>query len=59
MKNSSVLWLEQELGQVREVHWTRVLMPRAGLTSPRLRPVRPVPATHRRASSSSESGTGA
>jgi hypothetical protein len=59
VKNSSVPWLERELGQVRVVHWTRVLIPRAGSRSPRSRPVRPVPATHRSASSSSESGTGA
>ena len=59
VKNSSVPWLEHELGQVREVHCTRVLIPRTGSRSPRLRPVRPVPAMHRSASSSSESGTGA
>ena len=58
VKKSSVPWLEHELGHVRVVHCTSVLMPWAGSRSARFRPVRPVPAVQSSASSSSVSGTG-
>ena len=58
VKKSSVPWLEHELGQVRAVHWTIASAPIEGSMSPRFSPVRPVPATSSRASSSSVRGTG-
>ena len=57
VKKSSVPWFEHDEGQVLAVHCTRASAPFEGSMSPRFIPLRPVPATRSRASSSSVSGT--